>query len=79
MRDGQYKDGEYTLRARIDMSSPNLNLRDPVLYRIIQHPPHHRTQYDWCIYPTYDFSHSACDALEGITHSLCSLEFQVNQ
>ncbi|MFP4169277.1 MAG: glutamine--tRNA ligase/YqeY domain fusion protein [Desulfonatronovibrionaceae bacterium] len=75
MRKGKFRDGEHVLRARIDMSSPNMNMRDPVLYRIL-HAAHHRTGDKWCIYPTYDFTHCLSDALEGITHSLCSLEFQ---
>ncbi len=75
MHAGEFADGEHVLRARIDMKSPNLNLRDPVLYRI-RHTPHQRTGKTWCIYPTYDFTHCICDALEGITHSLCTLEFE---
>ncbi len=75
MRAGAFADGEHVLRARIDMASPNLNMRDPVLYRI-RHATHHRTGDDWCIYPMYDFTHCICDALEGITHSLCTLEFE---
>ncbi len=75
MRDGKYKDGEKCLRAKIDMSSPNLNLRDPVIYRIL-HATHHRTGDKWCIYPMYDYAHPICDALQGVTHSLCTLEFE---
>ena len=75
MRAGAFADGEHVLRARIDMASPNVNMRDPVLYRI-RHATHHRTGDDWCIYPMYDFTHCICDALEGITHSLCTLEFE---
>jgi len=75
MRAGEFGDGEHVLRARIDMASPNLNMRDPVLYRI-RHTPHQRTGDQWVIYPMYDFTHCVCDALEGITHSLCTLEFQ---
>lgn len=75
MRAGEFADGEHVLRARIDMASPNLNLRDPILYRI-RHAPHQRTGDAWVIYPMYDFTHCICDALEGITHSLCTLEFQ---
>ena len=75
MRRGKYRDGEHVLRAKIDMASPNMNMRDPVIYRIL-HASHHRTGDKWCIYPTYDFTHCISDALEGITHSLCSLEFQ---
>ena len=75
MRDGEYKDGEKVLRARIDMASPNLNLRDPVLYRI-KHAAHHQTAKQWCIYPMYDYAHCLSDAMEGITHSLCTLEFE---
>ncbi len=75
MRAGEFKDGEYVLRAKIDMSSGNLNLRDPILYRI-RHAHHQRTGDTWCIYPMYDFAHSLSDAIEGISHSLCTLEFQ---
>ncbi len=75
MRAGEFADGTRTLRAKIDMSSGNLNLRDPVLYRIL-HAPHHRTGNRWCIYPSYDFAHGQSDAIEGITHSLCTLEFE---
>ena len=75
MRAGEFADGARVLRARIDMASPNVNLRDPVLYRI-RHATHHRTGDRWCIYPMYDFTHCICDALEGITHSLCTLEFE---
>ena len=75
MRAGEFKDGTRVLRAKIDMASGNLNLRDPVLYRIL-HVPHQRTGDKWCIYPTYDFAHGQSDSIEGITHSLCSLEFE---
>ncbi len=75
MRNGEFKEGERTLRAKIDMSSPNLNMRDPVIYRIL-HTDHHRTGSDWCIYPMYDFAHCFSDSLEGITHSICTLEFE---
>jgi len=75
MRAGEFPDGARTLRAKIDMASPNMNLRDPVMYRI-QRTHHHRTGDAWCIYPMYDWAHGQCDALEGITHSLCSLEFE---
>jgi glutaminyl-tRNA synthetase len=75
MRAGEFPNGAFTLRARIDMASPNINLRDPVLYRI-RHVAHHRSGDTWCIYPTYDYTHCICDALEGITHSLCTLEFE---
>jgi glutaminyl-tRNA synthetase len=74
MRAGVYKDGEKTLRAKIDMASPNINMRDPVIYRII-HIHHHNTGDKWCIYPMYDFAHPLQDAIEGISHSLCSLEY----
>ena len=74
MRQGKYKDGEKTLRAKIDMSSPNINMRDPVMYRII-HINHHRQGTKWCIFPMYDFAHPLQDSFEGITHSLCSLEY----
>ncbi len=74
MREGKYANGEKTLRAKIDMSSPNINMRDPVMYRIL-HVPHHRQGNKWCIYPMYDFAHPLQDAFEGVTHSLCSLEY----
>jgi glutaminyl-tRNA synthetase len=75
MKAGEFKDGEKVLRAKIDMASPNLNLRDPVIYRI-RHASHHRTGDTWCIYPMYDYTHAISDALEHITHSLCTLEFE---
>jgi glutaminyl-tRNA synthetase len=75
MRKGEFPDGARTLRAKIDMASPNLNLRDPVMYRIL-HATHHRTGDTWCIYPTYDFAHGQSDSIEGITHSICTLEFE---
>ncbi len=75
MKHGIYKDGEKTLRAKIDMASPNMNMRDPVIYRIM-HISHHQTKDKWCIYPMYDFAHPLQDAFEGITHSLCSIEFE---
>jgi len=75
MRGGEFPDGSRTLRAKIDMASPNLNLRDPVMYRIMR-AHHHRTGDEWCTYPTYDYAHGQSDSLEGITHSLCSLEFE---
>lgn len=75
MRAGEFADGEHVLRAKIDMASPNLNMRDPVIYRL-QRASHYRTGDTWCIYPLYDFAHPLSDALEGITHSLCSLEFE---
>ena len=75
MREGKYGDGEKVLRAKIDMSSPNLNMRDPVIYRIL-HAEHHRTGDKWCIYPMYDYAHPLGDAHEGITHSICTLEFE---
>ena len=75
MRDGKHPDGSLALRAKIDMGSPNINLRDPVLYRI-RHAAHHRTGNDWCIYPMYAWAHPVEDALEGITHSICTLEFE---
>ncbi|MBQ3253138.1 MAG: glutamine--tRNA ligase/YqeY domain fusion protein [Acholeplasmatales bacterium] len=74
MRNGKYKEGEKTLRAKIDMSHPNINMRDPAMYRIL-HIPHHRQGTKWCIYPMYDFAHPLQDSFEGITHSLCSLEY----
>ena len=75
MKAGEFADGEYTLRSKIDMASPNMNMRDPVLYRI-RHQHHHQTGDKWCIYPMYDYTHCISDALEGITHSLCTLEFE---
>ena len=75
MKNGEFKDGEKVLRAKIDMSSPNLNFRDPVIYRI-SHSTHHNTGYKWCIYPMYSFAHPLEDAIEGITHSICTLEFE---
>jgi glutaminyl-tRNA synthetase len=75
MRAGEFADGSRVLRAKIDMASPNLNMRDPVMYRIL-HAEHHRTGNSWCIYPTYDFTHGQSDSIEGITHSICTLEFE---
>ena len=75
MKAGEFADGAMSLRARIDMASPNMNLRDPVLYRI-RHAHHHQTGDKWCIYPSYDFTHGQSDAIEGITHSICTLEFE---
>ena len=75
MKDGKYQDGEKVLRAKIDMASPNMNMRDPVIYRVA-HMTHHRTGDTWCIYPMYDFAHPIEDAIEGITHSICTLEFE---
>lgn len=75
MRAGEFKDGERALRAKIDMASPNMNMRDPILYRI-RHAEHHQTGNKWCIYPSYDFTHGQSDAIEGITHSICTLEFE---
>ena len=78
MRDGEFEDGTRVLRAKIDMASPNLHMRDPVLYRI-RKTQHHRTGDKWCIYPMYDFTHCLSDSIEGITHSLCTLEFEVHR
>ncbi len=75
MREGEFEDGKYVLRAKIDMASPNINMRDPTLYRI-RRTHHHRTGGDWCLYPMYDYTHCISDAIEGITHSLCTLEFE---
>ena len=75
MRAGEFPDGSRVLRARIDMASPNLNLRDPVMYRILR-APHHRTGDAWCIYPMYDFTHGQSDSIEGVTHSICTMEFE---
>ncbi len=78
MRAGEFANGARVLRARIDMASPNINLRDPVLYRIL-HATHPRTGDAWCVYPTYDFAHGQSDAIEGVTHSICTLEFEVHR
>ena len=78
MKNGEFKDGEYVLRAKIDMNSPNLHLRDPAIYRI-RHAYHHNTKNKFCIYPMYDFAHCIEDSIEGITHSLCTLEFEVHR
>ena len=78
MRNGEFPDGAKTLRAKIDMASPNLNMRDPAMYRIL-HLPHHQTGNKWCIYPMYDFAHPIQDAIEGVTHSLCSLEYEAHR
>lgn len=78
MRNGEFKDGEKTLRAKIDMASPNMHLRDPLMYRI-KHAHHHRTGDKWCIYPMYDFAHGQSDSIENITHSICTLEFEVHK
>ena len=75
MRAGEFQDGRYVLRAKIDMASGNLNMRDPVMYRIL-HAEHHRTGNKWCIYPMYDWAHGLCDSIEGVTHSICTLEFE---
>lgn len=75
MRKGEFKDGSKTLRAKIDMSSGNINMRDPVMYRI-KHEAHHRTGNKWCIYPTYDWAHGQCDSIEGVTHSICTMEYE---
>ena len=78
MRAGEFPDGSHVLRAKIDMASPNINMRDPVMYRIL-HAEHHRTGNRWCIYPMYDFTHCLSDSIEGITHSICTLEFENNR
>jgi glutaminyl-tRNA synthetase len=75
MRAGEFPDGAHVLRAKIDMAHPNMNMRDPILYRI-RHAEHHRTGNQWCIYPLYDFTHGFCDSFEGVTHSICTLEFE---
>jgi glutaminyl-tRNA synthetase len=75
MKNGEFADGSRTLRAKIDMASPNLNMRDPVMYRIL-HAEHHRTGSQWCIYPMYDWTHGQSDSIEGVTHSICTLEFE---
>jgi glutaminyl-tRNA synthetase len=76
MKDGEFPDGSRVLRAKIDMAHPNMNMRDPVMYRILHEPPHHRTDTKWKIYPMYDWAHGQNDSMEGITHSLCSLEYE---
>ena len=76
MKNGEFPEGACVLRAKIDMASPNINMRDPVMYRIIHNPPHHRTGSTWCIYPMYDFAHGQSDSIEGITHSLCDLAYE---
>lgn len=78
MKNGEFAEGSHVLRAKIDMASPNMHMRDPVLYRIM-HASHHRTGDDWCIYPMYDFAHGQSDYLEGITHSICTLEFEIHR
>ncbi|MEI6425247.1 MAG: glutamine--tRNA ligase, partial [Lentisphaerota bacterium] len=78
MRAGEFPDGSRTLRAKIDMNSPNIHMRDPVIYRILR-STHHRTGDKWCIYPMYDFAHCISDAIEGITHSICTLEFEIHR
>ena len=78
MKAGEFNEGDLVLRAKIDMSSPNMHMRDPILYRIMK-TPHHRTGDKWCIYPMYDFAHGQSDAIEGITHSICTLEFEVHR
>ncbi|MGD9245263.1 MAG: glutamate--tRNA ligase family protein, partial [Desulfobacterales bacterium] len=78
MRAGEFEDGSHVLRAKIDMASPNVLMRDPTLYRI-RRIPHHRTGHKWCIYPMYDFAHCLSDSIERITHSLCTLEFEINR
>ena len=78
MRAGEFKDGDKTLRAKIDMASPNMHFRDPLMYRI-RHVAHHRTGNKWCIYPMYDYAHGQSDSIENITHSICTLEFEVHR
>ena len=78
MKAGEFNEGERVLRAKIDMASPNMHMRDPIIYRIMK-TPHHRTGNDWCIYPMYDFAHGQCDYWENITHSICTLEFEVHR
>jgi glutaminyl-tRNA synthetase len=79
MKRGEFPDGSRILRAKIDMAHPNMVMRDPAMYRIIHEPPHHRTGNEWCIYPLYDWSHGQNDSMEGITHSLCSLEYEIHR
>jgi glutaminyl-tRNA synthetase len=78
MKEGEFDEGDRVLRAKIDMTSPNMHLRDPIIYRVMK-TPHHRTGKQWCIYPMYDFAHGQCDYWEGITHSICTLEFEVHR
>ena len=78
MKSGEFPDGSRVLRAKIDMASPNLNMRDPVMYRIL-HATHHRTGDEWCIYPMYDYAHGQSDSIEHVTHSMCTLEFADHQ
>ena len=78
MRAGEFKEGEHVLRAKIDLNSQNMNMRDPILYRI-RYAPHHRTGTKWCIYPMYDYAHPLSDAIEKITHSICTLEFEAHR
>lgn len=78
MKNGDFENGACVLRAKVDMASPNMHMRDPLMYRIM-HQPHHRTGDKWCIYPMYDFAHGQCDYFEGITHSICTLEFEVHR
>ena len=78
MKDGKYPDGAKVLRAKLDLASPNMHLRDPLMYRI-KHAHHHRTGDKWCIYPMYDWAHTLSDYIEGITHSVCTLEFEVHR
>ena len=78
MKAGEFKEGEHVLRAKIDMASPNMHMRDPIIYRVM-HAPHHRTGNKWCVYPMYDFAHGQSDYWEGITHSICTLEFEVHR
>lgn len=78
MRDGKYDEGTKVLRAKIDMASPNMHMRDPIIYRILKHR-HHRTGDQWCVYPMYDYAHGLSDSIEGITHSICTLEFEVHR
>ncbi|GHU75779.1 glutamine--tRNA ligase [Bacteroidia bacterium] len=79
MQAGEFEEGSLTLRAKIDMASSNMHFRDPIMYRIIKDHPHHRTEYDWKVYPMYDFAHGQSDYFEGVTHSLCTLEFEVHR
>lgn len=78
MKNGEFGDGEKVLRAKIDMAHPNMLLRDPIMYRIL-HAEHHRTGNKWCIYPMYDYAHGQSDSIEKVTHSICTLEFDVHR
>ena len=79
MQAGEIEEGKMVLRAKIDMANPNMHFRDPIIYRIITSHPHHRTGHRWNVYPMYDFAHGQSDYFEGVTHSICTLEFEVHR